>query len=182
MTGKLELWEVRSDKRLDEDEVPIEWAIVPRQMDFNAKWTMKKLITGELYVRNMYGTVEFDVDYRPDDYLCSVDWAEFSECATTEICEDDACAVLVNRHPQYRTRMQLPQPADECNTVANRNMRFAYKFQPVIKVRGAVTITGLRLIAETVDDTLEVKCGDAACKVHACCPINPFEHNSEATE
>lgn len=180
VSGALELWEVRSDKKKDEGDKPIEWLLIPRQMDFGMRWTPKKLINAELFARKMDGTVEFDVKYRPDDYICSVDWSEFSECATTEICfepgEEEECLVLVNRHPQYRTRMKIPEPEDECNRVANRNMRFAYKFQPIISVRGIAELTGIRLKAEMVEDIQEVKCGAGACKVHECCPIDPFAY------
>lgn len=175
----LELWEIRSDKRLDDDTKQIEWIVIPRQMDFGMRWTPKKLVSGELFVRSMYGEVDFTVQYMPDDYRCPVDWSEFSECATTTNCDTEDCLALVNRHPQYRTRRKLPMPTDECNTVSNRNMRLGYKFQPVISVRGAVTLTGMRLIAETTDDIAEVVCGDAECKVHECCPIDPTAYSAE---
>lgn len=180
--NELELWECVNEQKADNVDVPIEWMVMPRQMDFGAHWTLKKLTGGELFVRNLDGTVTFDIDYRPDDYVCAVNWADFSECATTKICSDDECVVLVNRHPQYRTSLTLREPTDECNTVANRNMRFAFKFQPIIRVRGPGELCGMRLKAETVTDAKDVACGAAACEIHECCPINPLTYSSEEAE
>jgi hypothetical protein len=176
---KLEIWECVTTEKMDNVDIPIQWMVITRQMDFQAHWTLKKLTGGELFVKDLDGTVTFDIDYRPDDYVCAVNWSDFSECATTEICDDDECVVPVNRHPKYRTRLMLGEPTDECNSVANRNMRFGYKFQPIIKVTGAAKLCGMRLKAETMIDPKDVACGAAECKVHECCPINPMEYSSE---
>ena len=178
-SDELELWEVLAEKKKDNGTTPIEWIVIPRQMNFGSNWMPKRLMNAELFIKDVDGLVELDIDYRPDDYVCPVDWAEFSECATTEICSDDECVGLVNRHPQYRTALTLRNPDDECNTVANRNMRTGFKFQPIIKVRGAATLCGMRLKAEETSEAKEVSCGAASCKVHECCPIDPITYSSE---
>lgn len=185
-TDDLELWEARSDSMTDDNLTSIEWLVMLRQMDFGTRWDLKKLMHGELFVRKLSGGVYFDISYRPDDYLCSVDWTTFSECATVNNCSLDDCVTIYNMNPQYRACLRFRQPDDECNSISDRQMRFAYKFQPIIKVKGICELSGLRITAIPVTDTKDVSCTNWAdqfpCKEHACCPIDPLEYEIEDNE
>lgn len=97
-----------------------------------------RLNDGELVVKDLQGTVRFDVFYRPDYSSAWVSWRSWE----------------VPDSPTYQPRMGLGQPnlrdADEST---GRPYSVGYNFQLKIVVTGHCTIMGVNLYAVAQDET-----------------------------
>lgn len=168
----LELWEMREDADVDLGSKRIPWLVIPRKMDFGVPWTMKRLQTAELFVDDLSGQVDFEVALRTDDNPTETAWARWSECAVSKTCSTAECASPAVLWPQYRTRMRLPRPKEDCLPSTGRPASTGYKFQPVIRVTGRARIKGMRLEAVADRDLSDPKCDGqtVACVASAGCP------------
>lgn len=140
--GAVELWEMDEwDPKTgananDEDEngeIQIYSFFESRSMDFSGQFEEKLLAGGEVWVDALSGRVSFDVDWRPDQYPCWVNWTEFERCAKVSGCADTDiaadCETISNFTPQYRPRLGFGTPPDVCDPVTNRNFRKGFEFQ-----------------------------------------------------
>jgi len=186
--GEIELWEFSKSSKLDNEAVPIEWSFAPRQMAFDTPLVPKRLLKGELWIDSLDGTALIIVKYKPDEYPVPLSWASWSECAMTTTCQTEAvetayhpygCLVLQARHPQYRTRMELPAPSETCNEATDADTTVGYKFQPIISVKGSCRIKAMRLTAYVDVEAPHIRCDDEACKTVEGCDIDPFEYQIE---
>ena len=179
-SNNLELWEMDSRWLFDGEDVPIQWTVVGRQMDFGRRDMLKKIIGGALGVNDLVGDVTFDVDFKPDDYPIPVDWASWSECAEPTTCNQTPCLDVVVTPPQYRTDMQLPQPLDVCNEITGQPLVSGYTFTPIVTVSGSVTLKRLRIDAVgPVPITPDPSCGERSCATLTGCGINPYTHRAD---
>lgn len=140
-TGEIELWELTTDAKHDNDgtsDVRIQWLYETRNLDYGSKFDMVKLDSGDFFVDNVSGQVDFDLDYRPDSYPCWIDWQNWEECATTALCVEDfgACPTLPNFKPQYRPKKQFTQPADTFDPITKQMLRTGYEMQFRFKTTG----------------------------------------------
>jgi len=187
-SGSIELWEFRKDAYFDNVDQEIEWIFGSRQLAFDNPFTLKRLTGGEMYIDQLRGRASFIVWYKPDDYPVPLTWGNWSECANTETCEDEAeeseghpygCIVLGNRAPQYRVRMQLPLPSEGCNVLSEADMTLGYKFQVIIGVAGACRVKAFLATAHVESDAPDIRCGAESCVTLEGCDVNPFEYTIE---
>lgn len=153
-SNSLMIWELESKGEFDNDgnqDVRIKSVMETRSYDFGTPFQMKSLETAEIYVRDIQGTVNFKVWYRADLDECWKFWAQWDECAKIETCPDDftgVCYSPKNYKPQYRSRMMLPTPLDECNEAVGKLKNWGFQFQLRIEVTGSATILSVRTKAK----------------------------------
>lgn len=149
-----EIWEISRDDAFDDQDVQIPATIESRSYLFAAPFSLKNLDSGDLWIDRLEGSVTFDIKFKPDQYPLWTDWHTWSECASKMTCEQDSigCMTLTNYQPQYRPRMQLPQPADNCVTGNEKPLRMGYQFQTRIAWMGKARIQGFRIHAQDIDE------------------------------
>lgn len=149
---EIELWELAPSEKFDWDgssDVRIVWSQELRSMDFGNKFDQKQLFAGDLFFDRINGTVDFDVDFRPDSHPCWIDWDSWSECAKTDFCEDDfgTCPNLPNYQEQYRPKRQLVQPPDTFDASTGSKYRNGYEIQVRLTMTGFARVKQIRINA-----------------------------------
>lgn len=133
--NEIELWEITKDAKFDNngtDDSRISWSFDSRSMDFGSKFDSNQLFAGDMFIDQVNGQVDIDLDYRPDGYPCWIDWDNWSECAKVSMCADDftgACVTLPNYQAQYRPYHQMVQPADSFDPITKKLHRIGYEMQ-----------------------------------------------------
>jgi len=170
-SGQLELWEQVAGLQEDEGRLGddrITWIIETPSYTWGSPLQFKQLDTLKLWVDRMFGTVDFKVYYRPDQYPCWVFWHQWQECAARDNCEllsatqpcdyptQDFC-------PQYRTPMTLPTPHFKCDTTNQRPTTLGYGFQFRIVIKGYCRVRGIFAYAKPRDEAEYegIRCGTA---------------------
>jgi hypothetical protein len=151
--GLIEVWEITRTERWDNGDGRIEWAFETPAYVCGDQFQLKKLVGLELWIDKLFGLVDFEVWYRPDQYPCWQFWHIWQECAVKNPCEDPdspTCYVMQSYREQYRATVNLPQPPDGCGRSESRPFRYGYQFQVMIKVRGWARIRGMVLHTEPV--------------------------------
>jgi len=193
----IQFWEIskaeRSDKSVASDKKKIEWLIQTRGYNFEIPFGLKRLDSGDIFIDELDGEdsldgqtnyvdrkVSFNVKYRPDQYPGWIDWANWSECATTDQC-GNLCPTLKNFQPQYRPKMRLPTPEDtSCNSTISAPTRNLYEVQMALTITGFCRIKSVRVHAYDVQESVVGECRTfQGCKTLEACDVNPFNYTSE---
>ena len=148
---QIELREILSEdagQGFDDTGTPITWGFegpmlfkdpTPKERHF------KELFTGEMNIDSQVGTVNFRVQYRPDQWPGWQDWISWAKCVLLPVPGDPTTA---NYQPGFWARMGLGQPpiapCDPCN---NRPLRTGYNFQMRFSFTGACRFLGARFQA-----------------------------------
>lgn len=150
-SNQLELWEQVAG--LQEDEGPsgedrITWIVETPSYTWGTPLQLKQLDTLKIWVDRMYGTVDFRVDYRPDQYACWTFWHQWQECAARDNCElvstIQPCDYPEQEYcPQYRNPMTLPTPHFKCDDTNGRPTSLGYSFQFRIRIKGYCRVRGI---------------------------------------
>jgi len=155
-SDKIELWEITKDERFDNngDDVRIQWSLESRSMDFGSKFDMNQLESGDLFFDRLAGTVDFDLDFRPDSYPCWIDWDSWQECAKYKLCagEFGVCPTLPNYKEQYRPKRQFVQPPDTFDPILKKMYRNGYEFQVLLNMTGFGRLKQLRINCTEVQE------------------------------
>ena len=117
---------------------------------WNQPFLLKNLISAELWVDKLLGTVDFNMEYRPDSDPCWHAWKQFKQCSAKNSCEDvhnPICYPLAEYRESYRATMTLPKPPLDCASVTGRPAYIAYQFQPRLTFKGWCRLRGLQLKA-----------------------------------
>jgi hypothetical protein len=163
-TCGIQLWELTRTGKKDvsgDDSYSISCYVESPSYSFENPFELKKLEYGEMWIDQLEGQVSFDIKYKPNQYPAWVDWNTFVECAKTDNCDPPAgeCLTLQNYKPQYRSRIRLPQPADDCETSVSAQMRNGYEMSVRIGWNGHTRIKGFRLHAYPVIEEPYGGCG-----------------------
>lgn len=162
--GSIQVWEITTADRFENGDNRVTWIIefpaftwAQHQREFD----LKQLVSAEVWVDRLFGTVDFELFYRPDQYACWQSWKKWSECAARNCVEDINNPCGSNGYPtpqnyreQYRAGRTLPMPPYVCNPLANRPMNVAYQFQPKLQITGFCRVRGLLLHALPVEKAL----------------------------
>jgi len=121
---------------------PIQWTIESpvlfREID-PSKRTFKRLWNGEVFFDEMQGTINFEVQYKPDDYPCWIPWLSWQECAPMNV---------EGAMPQFRPQIGLGSPSGTpCDPTTNRPLREGFYFQVRLVVFGQCRFKGARFAA-----------------------------------
>lgn len=176
---QIRLYEITKADRFDNTDVRIPWVIEGRSCGFGEPEELKKLETGDMWVDNLVGQVDFRIQYRPDQYPGWIEWHSWSECANFD-CDPTDCNEIKPAQPQYRPRMTLPQPADTCEGNIGRPFRIGYEFTQRMLITGFCRIKKSRMVAYPEPEPRSERCrGTETCKDLRMCETNPFDYQIE---
>ncbi len=177
-SNTIELWELTTGDRWDNDETNIEWMFETRAFPFGSAADIKELETAELWRDRMAGTVRTAVRFRPDQHPCWVDWHSWTECFTYRNCESQpatGCLTIRNYKPQYRPRVRLPAPPDDCDPILSRPYRWGGEFQLRIATLGYCRYKMVRIHARHEQEDVLGDCPVAGdCLGLECCDEMEF--------
>jgi hypothetical protein len=157
VSGEIEVWEMttsdRFDMEVDNDGHRIIFAPEFPSYTWGDLTQLKELVGGALYIDKMLGKVEFQLQYRPDQYPCWLDWATWPECAAKD-CREDPNSVTCPPYPvqpfceSFKPDMEFPKPNPECIGATKRPSTLGYQFQARLIIKGWCRIRGFYLYAE----------------------------------
>ena len=174
LDGSIQLWELTTSER---DDISVNGnSRVTMMIEFPAfNWgdpfQLKKLVTAELWLDRLLGTVDFTMEYRPDADPCWYHWHTWQLCSQTN-CNDDpsglTCYPVTTFRESHRSTITLPKPPKQCQTTMKRPAYQGYQFQCRLTIRGWCRVRGMILHAEKMDKKLYK---DMACFVPPAAPI-----------
>jgi hypothetical protein len=153
LNGQIEVWEMtnsdRFDKMVGNDGNRINWFIETPSYTWGDPFKLKELDTVELWIDKLLGTVNFKMQYRPDQHACWIDWHEWKECSAKS-CEEDldsvSCSVGYPSQPfceDFKATMTLPKPHPSCIKTSGRPSTQGYQFQFRLNIKGWCRLRGL---------------------------------------
>lgn len=151
-TGAIEVWELTSTDLFDTNasgEARITYQFETPSFTWGKPFMLKELDTVELWIDQLRGTVDFTLEFRPDQHPCWQYWHKWQECAPRNNCEDPG-VLLPCPYPtqtyrqQYRSLMVMPKPPiAPCQDYIPRPMNIGFGFQFRLTVHGYCRIRGL---------------------------------------
>lgn len=132
--GGVELWEILRKGNFDGDDGRITSWIETRGMDFENQFELKRLDGFEMWIDRVFGTVDFDLKYRPDLFPCWTDWDTKKICQKHTDCDDDpltgVCRDIKTYRQGYRNRQAFGQPKDtDENELSETPMRVGHMYE-----------------------------------------------------
>lgn len=154
INGEIELWEMTQADKRDDGDKRIPMMIETPSFTFGNPFSLKELESLEIWYDKIFGSLEVEIFYRPDQHPCWIPWAAFKDCAARDCTEDiEATAGCSGTYPnaqyceQYRSTKSLPKPQSICLQQSGRPANQAFQFQVKILSRGSWRIRGLLLSA-----------------------------------
>ena len=140
--GNVGLTELLAQGSFDNGTEPITWGfegpVIFQNTKGKGKFQPAKLEDAEIYVSNLAGGAQVSVWYRPDFDECWHVWTSFSFCADN----------LPSGTPgQYRPRVGLGKPVEDCDPSVNKNPRDGRFFQVRIEITGHCVFMGMVALA-----------------------------------
>lgn len=148
--GLTELWEIlasTSDEIWDNADTPIVWSAETPSYDFNEPQNLKRLQTAAIFREDIQENVRIDYEFRPDQHPCFIPWHTEYECAPVKQCVIPRCGTPKNLKPQYRPKVRLPQPPDDCNLSTGTLYRDFYECAFRIQIVGHMKVKTFRVAA-----------------------------------
>jgi len=189
------IWELTKNSKNDVSSLTgyrkIQWAIETKSYNFEVPFGLKQLDSGDLFIDTMIGDIGLNVLYRPDMYPGWIQWTcnqngiGWTDCAKMNTCGDALpCIPLTNFQPQYRSKLRLPTPRDDCDAVLNTPYRNLFEVQTRIEIDGYCRLKSLRLHAYDVQEPTVGECrnDNTNCQGLDVCPINPLTYKSEGID
>jgi len=159
----IDLWELTADQRFDDtgevdgEDTRVEWVVESPAFTFNQDLGLKKLDGGEIWIDKLFGSVDFEIQYRVDADPCWQFWHRETICAARTSCEDVTNPVCYPEQPYregYKFPITLPTPPHpSCEHMNKRPMDQGFQFQIRIAVRGWARIRGIILYAVPMERT-----------------------------
>lgn len=154
ITGDIELWELTTSERFNENDRRTEWYLETPAYTWGNNFTLKKLDSAEFWFDKISGTVDVTVEYRVDQNPCWIRWHTFQMCSARTSCETVEHPVCYPEQPfceGYKATITLPQPPVDCVDSQGRPSNIGYQFQMRITVHGWCRIRGILIHAIPVD-------------------------------
>jgi hypothetical protein len=142
-----EIWELLREGSFDQtdtEKIRIESQLWTKSYDFDSATSQKYLNQLLFWVQDVHGQVDWNVQYRPDQYPCFFNWGSGSLCQEDETC-GEVCPPSLNRAPSYKPRIAIGVPPKACNEVTQEPIKNGYEFQVIFKWTGKMTIRQARL-------------------------------------
>lgn len=144
------------------------------------KVPLKRLITGDLFLENMFGNNgTFTVQYRADGDPEWHDWKDFTWCAPPTDCPT-GCEQPQTVFPQYRTFVRLPDAPDVCNAASGRIARTGYYHQLKLSWAGYLELHQMLCWANFIAESLPVCPSTETCTVLKGCVESDFTYSIES--
>jgi len=171
MDYEWELWEItkdlKFDRPLDGDDVPFNRRIT--SVVESKSWHFavpnvslardtKKLMGAEIWVDGVMGTVDYKIEYRPNQHPCWVPWKTWQFCSLFEDCGPSANCQPKTYLPQSRPRSWIPEPAQtpDANSVQLLNM--GREFQVRLTWTGPTRLKMLEVVTESQAEAVAPPC------------------------
>lgn len=172
MDQEIQLWELTDYSKFEKEDYTVtkggdrvSWYIEFPAFTWGEEFKLKRLVSGELWIDKLYGTVFYQMDYRPDGDPCWYPWHKWELCTARNTCEDvhtaAASPYCVDLRESFRQTIMLPKPQVVCEPVSMRPANVGYQFQCRLTIKGWCRIRGLILHAEPVEQRLY---NDLVCK------------------
>ena len=162
----LEFWELKADGADLSADTDLEWdsgssaydAVDSRitseletpSFDFGQMGASKELVSADMWVDELSGTVDFHADFHPDQYPCWVSWQDW---AVTSQSGPSDCDSLIDYKKQYRPRMRIARPPDTEEPAAGKRFNLGWEFAARLKWKGRARLKLFRLNAiEVVEE------------------------------
>jgi len=149
--GAFQLWELTQADRFENGDNRITWVIEFPSYTWGDEFKLKKLVSLELWIDRLYGSVDFNLEYRPDGETCWLPWHRWEECCPRTSCEDHnnpICYPLLAHGESYRSTRTVPLPPPSCQTATGRPSNVGYQFQPRLTIKGYCRLRGVMLHAQ----------------------------------
>lgn len=165
LDSSIEVWEFTTFLRSDyqqpvqnvDTEARVTWVVETPAYTFGDEFTLKKLVTLELWLDKLFGTADITVEWRVDSDPCWLLWHRWKECSARNTAEDCANPISYPLTPYregFRATRTLPRPPENCEAQTGRPAHIGYQYQLRITVKGWLRIRGLMLRAEKYMDKL----------------------------
>lgn len=145
-----ELWEITTDYGEDNDTTPIPASVESKSFSFQTPYNSKQLVMAEVFVDHIIGSVDFNLSYKANQYPCWVPWKSWTECAAVPDCVTEGpspagCVQPVFQALQYRPRMEIGPPPNQCDPALNQILSRGYEFQVKLDWIGQARIRAVNL-------------------------------------
>jgi hypothetical protein len=155
LDSSIQWWQLTTTARTDANGDRIEWFAEFPAFTWGKEFDLKKLVSGEVWIDQLFGKADFCIEYRPDGDPCWHKWKCWSEEGDRR---DPLVSALqeVNNYPcpqkeSFRATMVLPAPPSEIQKTSGRPVNVFYQGQCRLKVVGWCRVRGLLNHAEKVD-------------------------------
>lgn len=155
--GTIQLWELSLGDKFENGDNRVQWTIEFPSFPFDDPTELKELQSMRLWVDRLYGTVDFEVYYRPEFDPCWQFWAKWQKCVarTSEEDVDNPVSYPVTQYGEgFVLPFTLPHPPKECNSMGQRPAFEGRFFQPKVVIKGFCRVRGLLLYASETKETL----------------------------
>jgi len=147
--GSIQVWEFTSGELFENGDNRITSVIEFPAYTGGKEFTQKELDAAELWIDKIWGKVNFELYYRPDQYPCYQKWKFFDGCAARNPHEDinpTPIYPIVNPYQElYAAPKLIGRPPEGCNSVTKQPMNLGYQFQCMLKVVGSCRIRGFMI-------------------------------------
>jgi len=149
----IDIWEFSREDLFQNGDNRITWSFESPAWtwaDSIGERNLKKLVGGEMYFDEIFGTSEVTVEFRPDSQKCWLPWSNFQVCSSRNAGE----AGTEPEYPPedyvagYQPHKTLPHPPIPCMPGAVRPANIGLQFQVRVTVKGSLRIRSLMLFAE----------------------------------
>jgi hypothetical protein len=165
----IELWELDPAARFDVatpgTDTRIQWSFETPEYGFETGgWNLRSLGYGDIWLRQIAGTVDLTVKYRPDADPLWQSWGTPQVCGLYKDCTTSNCGTPTTYLPQYRARIRLPAPADDVDSATGKPYRHGYRFAARVEVTGFTQVPQLRLVTRELPEEVEGSMPDTTCQ------------------
>lgn len=155
--GSMQVWEFSNADRFQNGDNRVKWVIEFPSFNWQKEYELKRLKSAELFVDRVFGTVEFEMDYRVDSDNCWVPWDKWKQCVARSSCEDPMnpiCYPEIECRTGYYSSWILPKPPYNGKVTTKRPSDIGYQFQPRLSITGWCRVRGLLLHGAPYDRAL----------------------------
>lgn len=156
--GSIQIWELTTSSRTDGGDNRVQWFFETPAFTWDTELELKQLEGGQLWIDRVFGTVEVEIDYRPDASPCWIFWHKAVFCVSRNCTEDvnNPCGYppAPTFGEGYKYTLVLPEPPGQCDPMGIRSSRVAYQFQARVRIKGFCRIRGIILWSRQVLDSI----------------------------
>jgi len=134
--GLTEILPTKPENNFDNGDERIQWSFETPAVFYEPDTRKRELLQlsdGEMFVKDIVGTVQIKVEFRPDYSSTWTTWHEWEIPAS----------------PTYQQRMGFGTPPITGDATTNRPFKVGYSFQLRVTILGACTVMGMNLFATT---------------------------------
>ena len=155
VSNQIEVWEISNNDVRDNGDNRITYFFETPAYTCNKLREMKRLVSGELWIDELFGETDITVEWRVDQNQCWNLWTKFRECSARDCREaDTSCLYPIQPLcPQNRAPLKFPRPQQPtvCDVNNTRPADIGYQFQLRVTIKGTASVRGLFIYCEPFD-------------------------------